>query len=419
MIYYGKIGWANYLSVMNSIEIFQLALQLTEPWLVTGISFKETTKQKKILTIDISFKKGYSFKDGSVYDTHDRTWRHLNFFEHECYLQCKVPRIKLPDGKVKTVEVPWARKGSGFTLLFEAFSMALIEREMPINKSADLLNEYPQRIWTIFNYWTSIAYSADDQSNVTQLGIDETSVRKGHDYITVAADLATRRVIHVTPGKDQHTIERIKEHLQTKKVEPQQITDACIDMSTGFIAGMYEYFPNTAITFDKFHVVKLLNEAMDQVRKSEAREHAILKGHKYTMLKSENKLSLRQKQQRQELIELLPVIGKAYRLKTLFQDFWEFKNKEEGAAFLAYWCDLVEEEGVIPFRKFVGTIKAHWTGLVNYIESQIANGIMEGINNKIQLAKRRARGYRNINNFINMIYFVAGKLKFNYPQYIT
>ncbi|WMJ72160.1 ISL3 family transposase [Cytophagaceae bacterium ABcell3] len=405
---------------MNSIEIFQLALQLTKPWSVTDVRFQEASNGKQELHITISFERGFVFEpESKVHDTQYRTWRHLNFFEHECYLHCKVPRIKTTDGKVKTVEVPWARKGSGFTLLFEAFSMALIEREMPVNKAADLVNEYPQRIWNIFNYWIQIAYRADDQSSVTQLGIDETSVRKGHDYVTVAADLATRRVIHVTPGKDRHTIGRIKDHLKAKGVEHLSITDACIDMSTGFIAGMLEHFPNTSVTFDKFHVVKLLNEAMDDVRKREVREHSILKGHKYTLLKSTHKLSAKQKQDRQVLIELLPTIGKAYRLKTLFQSFWEFKTKEEGSAFLAYWCDLVEEEGLYAFKKFVNTIKSHWQGITNYVESQIANGVMEGINSKIQLAKRRARGYRNITNFINMIYFISSKLKFNYPQYST
>lgn len=395
-------------------------MQLPKPWYVSNVSFKEAQNSHQELHIEIDFERGFVFEpESKVHDTHERIWRHLNFFQHECYLHCKVPRIKSPDGKVKTVEVPWARKGSGFTLLFEAFSMALIEREMPVNKAADLVNEYPNRIWNIFNYWIEIAYLADDQSSITQLGIDETSVRRGHDYVTVAADLETRRVIHVTPGKDQKTIERIKGHLKEKGVDPESVTDACIDMSTGFIAGMLEHFPSTAVTFDKFHVVKLLNEAMDDVRKREAREHAQLKGHKYTLLKSTHNLSPQQKQDREELIELLPTIGKAYRLKTLFQDFWEFDNKEDGAAFLAYWCDLVEEEGLFAFKKFTNTIKAHWTGIVNYIESQIANGIMEGINNKIQLAKRRARGYRNIHNFINMIYFIAGKLKFNYPQYST
>lgn len=403
---------------MNSIEIFQLALNLQEPWYIGNVKFEEDDKSIKKLHIEIKFKRGYIFpKEGKVHDTVTRSWRHLNFFEHECHLHCKVPRVRYPDGSTRTVEVPWARTGSGFTLLFEAFSMALIEREMPVNKVGDLLKEYPQRIWTIFNYWISIAYQQDEQRSITQMGLDETSVRKGHQYITVAADLEERRVIHVTPGKDHEAVGRVKEHLKSKGVDAKQIKQACIDMSTGYIAGMAKYFPETAITFDKFHVVKILNEAMDEVRKLELKEHSILKGHKYTLLKSENNLSKRQKAERENLIELLPKIGKAYRLKTLFNDFWEFDNIEEGSAFLAYWCDLVKEEGIFPFNKFVATIKAHWTGIVNYIESKIANGIMEGINNKIQLAKRRARGYRNITNFINMIYFISGKLKFNYPQY--
>ena len=100
------------------------------------------------------------------------------------YLKCKVPRIKNAEGIIKTVAVPWSRKGSGFTLLFEAFAMALIEREMPVNKAGALLGEYPHRIWTIFNYWIAIAYDGDDQSSVKRIGIDETSVRKGHDYVT-------------------------------------------------------------------------------------------------------------------------------------------------------------------------------------------------------------------------------------------
>ena len=311
---------------MNSIEIFQLALQLQEPWYVSSVRFEEGLEGGKELHIDIDFEKGFEFEpEAKVHDRTKREWRHLNFFEHTCYLHCKVPRIKSPNGKVKTVAVLWARKGSGFTLLFsegmplaEAFSMALIEREMPVNKAADLVKEYPQRLWNIFSYWVGISYQADDQSGVTQLGIDETSVRKGHDYVTVAADLETGRVLHVTPGKDQTTIERIKDHLVSKGVEPEQVTDACIDMSPSFIAGMVEHFPDTSITFDKFHVVKLLNEAMNEVRKAEAREHAILKGHKYTLLKRDNKLSARQKQEREQLIELLPAIGKAYRLKTLF-----------------------------------------------------------------------------------------------------
>lgn len=98
----------------------------------------------------------------------------------------------------------------------------------------------------------------------------------------------------------------------------------------------------------------------------------------------------------------------------MFNDFWEIKDTDEAEGYLAYWCDLARESKRQPFIKALETIKNHWRGIVNYIKSKINKGILEGLNSKIQLAKKRARGYRNIDNFINMIYFIAGKLKFDY-----
>ena len=176
-------------------------------------------------------------------------------------------------------------------------------------------------------------------------------------------------------------------------------------------------FPNAKVTFDRFHVKKLLNKAMDEVRLKERRIHHALKGHKYTFLKGDKRLSSKRKGEREDLLELYPVLGQAYRLKELFDDFWEMKDPDDAGAFLQYWCDLAHEAGIAPFTTFANTVLAHWSGIINYITSRINNGVLEGINSKIQLAKRRARGFRNTTNFINMIYFTCGKLKFNYPQY--
>ena len=410
---------------MNSTEIFSLALGLTAPWFVSDLSFRNTANGNKELHLQISFHKGSKFPDSmdvlsSVHDTCERKWQHLNFFEHVCYIHCNVPRIKEEcSGKVKQINVPWARQGSGFTLLFEAFSMALIEREMTVNSVGDLLKVYPKRIWRIFSYWIDIAYNKDVQDDVTVLGIDETSSKKGHDYITIAADMNKKRVLHATRGKGKSTIKNIRKHLESKGCIKEQIEHISIDMSPSFIAGTMDEFPQANIVFDKFHIIKLLNEAMDNVRKSERKEHHILKNHKYTFLKKESKLSDKQRSERDELIHLLPTIGEAYRLKELFNDLWSFTDKDEASAFLTFWCDMVDESKVIPFKKFVMMIKAHWTGILNYFKYNVTNGVLEGINSKVQLAKRRARGYRNTDNFISMIYFLMGKLKFDYPQYMT
>lgn len=405
--------------IMNSEHLFKMALGIESPWEVKSIQFKDSGSGQE-LHIDIDFKRGSKFPDetGALCDVHDtkqKTWRHLNFFQHACYLHCRVPRIKKKDDGIKLVEVPWSRPGSGFTLLFEAYVMALIESEMPMNKIGKLLGENAHRLWTIFNYWIERAYAADEITTLKELGLDETSRRKGHEYVTVAVDLNERRVVHVTEGKDKKAVKAVKSYLELKGVDAGKVKHASMDMSPSFISGVSEYFPKAEIHFDRFHIVKLLNEAMDKVRQLERKEHDELKGHKYTFLKNKNNLSDKRKKDLAELITLLPTLGEAYRLKELFNDLWDMETEEEATSFLVEWCKEVDEKGIAPFKKFTNTIKSHWTGIVNFCETEINNGILESINNKIQLAKRRARGYRRIENFINMTYFLCGKLKFDYP----
>jgi transposase len=190
------------------------------------------------------------------------------------------------------VNAPWARPGSGFTLLFEALALALIEREMPVNRVAEILKVNPQCIWTIFNHWISKARAADDPSTITKLGVDETSTKKGRHYVTLGGDLDESRVIHVTEGKGKTTLKSIQQHLETKGVEPIQVKQISMNLSPSFIVGAAESIPDAQITFDRFRVVKLLNEAMNQVRIIERKEHDELKGHKYTFLKNRKNLSI-------------------------------------------------------------------------------------------------------------------------------
>lgn len=409
---------------MENTKLFSMAIGIETPWYIDKMEFKNKENGRRVLEIYIDFNRGTKFNDkkgieSKIHDTVERKWRHLNFFEHECYLHARVPRIKTSEGKVENVELPWSRSNSGFTLMFEAFAMLLLENEMPVNKAARILKVYPHRLWTIFNYWINLAISQDNQKGVTSIGIDETSRKKGHDYLTVAVDLSEKRVVFVTKGKDETTIDRLKEHLGNKEVLSKQIEHVGIDMSPAFIKGVKNNFPTAQIIFDRFHIVKMLNDSMDKVRKEERRKHKELKGHKYTFLKNNKNLTKNQKSEKEELIELYPQLGEAYRLKELFNDFWSFTDYEQAVSFLAYWCDLVLSSNVTHFKDFVKTINRHWDGIINYINSKISNGILEGINSKIQLAKRRARGFRNINNFINMVYFIAGKLNFNYPLYST
>jgi transposase len=147
---------------------------------------------------------------------------------------------------------------------------------------------------------------------------------------------------------------------------------------------------------------------MNQVRIAERKEHDALKGHKYTFLKKRENLSDKKEKELNELIRLYPTLDEAYRLNVLFNDLWEMPDKPVADAFLRQWCEDVDAAKIPAFMKFANTVRAHWSGIVHFVESHITSGILGGINSKIQLAKRRARGYRNINNFINMIYFLCG-----------
>ena len=232
---------------MNSEALFSMALGLQSPWEVRGVDFKAGLDGRNELHIKIGFSRGAKFPDStgaqcSVHDTVSRQWQHLSFFEHTCYLHCDVPRIKSSDGKIKTVSVPWARPESGFTLMFEALAMAMIEREMPINRIAQLLRVHPQRIWNVFNHWVTQAREADMPSTTTRLGMDETSTRKGHHYITLGVDMDTRRLIHVCEGKGKQAVADITQALVSKNIAPEQIRQISMDLSPAYIAGVAPLF---------------------------------------------------------------------------------------------------------------------------------------------------------------------------------
>lgn len=405
---------------MKSEEIFALGLGLLPPWEVNAVQFKETSDGKE-LHIHISFRRGSRFANDkgemvSAYDTEDKEWRHLNFFEHRCYLHCRVPRIPMSDGKIRMVEVPWSRPGSGFTLLFEAYTMKLIESEMPVSSVAKHTQVTAPRIWRVFAHWVSKARENIDLSGVRRIGIDETSSRKGHKYITNFVDLDTRRLIFCTQGKGEDAIERFVEELENRGGNRKNIKVVSMDMSPSFISGYFEYFNHADLVFDKFHIVKMLNESLDKTRKAEQEDKKLLKGHRFTLLHKRSNLSDKKLMELETLLLTYPVLGEAYKYKEGFFDVFTYEKSNDAIEYLEKWCSAVSQTSLTHMKKFVNTLKSHWSGVItNFTCPGVNNGILEGINQKIQLAKRRARGFALISNFINMAYFVCGKLNFNYP----
>ena len=194
--------------MVNMNEIFSKALGVEKPWYVTDIDFDMLGKR---LNIRLDFAKGSTFsfeQDGNkrsytAYDTVEKEWRHLNFFEHECYLKARVPRIKTPDGKVHLIMPDWSGLQHGFTLLFEALILQL-SKGMPVHQVSKIVKISDHKIWSILDKYTEEARSLNDYSKVTKVGMDETSLAKGHNYISLFVDLEKKKTIFVANGKNNH-----------------------------------------------------------------------------------------------------------------------------------------------------------------------------------------------------------------------
>jgi transposase len=412
---------------MRDTDLFRMALGIEPPWLVKKSEFDVTAKR---LDIQLDFARGSRFAcpecgvaDCPAYDSEEKIWRHLNFFQHEAYLHARVPRVTCKRCGIKQVTVPWARSDSGFTLLFEALIMAMVQA-MPVAVVARMIDEWDTRLWRVIHHYVEQARDRADHSEVTSLALDETASRRGHNYVSLFVDLVRRRVLFVAEGKNADTVNAFANDLAAHGGNPEAIAEVCIDMSPAFIPtgqarglkahGIAESLPNAQITFDKFHVVKLINEAVDAVRRSEQKSHAELKNSRYLWLKNPHNLSERQRSQLDNLAAANLKTGRAYRIRLAFQELYAQPAKH-AERFLKKWYWWATHSRLPPMIETARMVKRHWNDILRWFHSNIANGIMEAINSLVQAAKAKARGYRSIRNLKAIIYLIAGKLELALP----
>lgn len=397
-------------------QLFTLALGLQTPWQVKEVVFSASEKQ---LDIHLDFKAGSKFacphcgKEVGVYDSEERVWRHLNFFQHKAYLHAREPRVKCPDCGVCTVQVPWARPRSGFTLLFEAYILTLAQ-QMPVRAIARLVGEHDTRLWHMLDAYVQKARSEADYSEVANVGIDETASKRGHNYISIFADLETAKILYVTEGKGKETVVKFRQDLIEHQGKPENIKNICCDMSPSFISGVKGSFSHAALTFDKFHIVKIINEALDEVRRQERKANPWLKGTRYLWLKNPQNLTQKQEKKMQLLRGLNSITERAYGIKLSFQGLFQQPDLQSGAVYLQKWYFWATHSRLEPIKKAAKTIKEHWAGILNWSKNRRSNGMLEGINSLIQAAKAKARGYRTTKNLITMCYLIAGKLNLDF-----
>jgi transposase len=400
---------------MKLETLFSQALGIVHPWKIDSVSFNSPEKR---LDIHVSFERGSTFpyenpETGEIshykaYDTVLKTWRHLNFFEHTSYLHVKTPRIQPDEGGTKLILPPWSGVVAGFTLLFEAFALQIC-RSMPIHQASKILQTTDHKLWKMIDGYVFKGLVVMDLSDIKCVGIDETSVKKGHDYISLFVDLKQSKTIFIADGKDHTTVKTFAEVLEDGGGKRTNITDISCDMSPAFIKGVREALPEAKITFDKFHILKVINEGVDAVRRSEIRTTPALKGARYALLKNDKNLTSKQRETRDRLSQMNLKSMKALRMREAFQGIYKAADMAAFHGLLKEWYSWVIRSRLEPMIKAASTIKRHWDGILQWKESQINNGILEGLNSIIQAAKRKARGYKS-EHFKAMAYLLTGKL---------
>lgn len=414
---------------MNQNSLFEAALGLMVPWKVTGSGLEEGGNGTMILCLELEVEAGAQLpcpscqRSCALYDHEIKRWRHLNFWQHATYLSARVPRVNCPDHGPRQVEVPWARPGSGFTLMFEAMVMALA-REMPVSALADLFQEHDTRLWRVVRHYVKQAHDAQDWSDLRALALDETATRKGHRYATVAVDLRPQsampaRLLFMTSGRNAQCVKEFSEAMPAHGAEASQVKIVAIDMGEAYQKGAAESFPEAQVVFDRFHVMKLGQEAVDEVRKDLRRGGADVKGALWALRGNVSTLKAEQLQLRVELCARHKQLGRAMALKEDLRETWEKAGPLTAADHLKRWCAWADRSRLEPFRRLSRTVKKHWDGILAYYPSKTTSAAIEAINGIIQTARRRARGFRNFENLKAISYWMAGDLKLVLPSPFT
>lgn len=401
---------------MDELGLFTAALGLSGPWRVTRSEFNAEATQ---LDLYLEFERGARFpcpaKDCAhgecpVHDSAEKTWRHLDFFQHKAFLHARLPRVRCPDHGVRQISVPWARPGSGFTLLFEALVLSFATA-MPVAKIAAMTAEHDTRIWRVLEHHVLAARDQLNCSGVHRVGVDETAARRGQDYISIFADMDARRVIFATDGRSAETVARFAADLAQHGGDPAKVTDTSSDMSTAFISGITTHLPNATMTFDRFHLAAKLSEAIDTIRRTEVTTRPELKNTRWLWLKNWANLSTKQQGELHRLMRPSTQLAtaRALRWREDFQAFYD-QDPSYGPEYLKRWCSGAKRSRLQPIKDFVTLVEKHWEGIIAWHANHLNNGLLEGINSLVQAAKARARGYRNKTKMIIIVYLTAAKL---------
>jgi transposase len=315
-----------------------------------------------------------------------------------------IPRVECPTcGVVRQVEVSFADPRRTYTKAFERYalelsrSMTILDVARHLDVGWDLIKEIQKRD-------LSRRFAKPKLKHLKRIAIDEIAVAKGHRYLTVVMDLESGAVVFVGDGKGADALKPFWKRLRPSRAKIEAVA---MDMSAAYRSAVSKHLPEAKIVFDHFHVVKLFNEKLSELRRALYREATevmhkeVLKGTRWLLLKNPENLDAKkdEKKRLEEALALNKPLATAYYMKEDLRRFWEQPGKRFATTFLDGWIRRAEASGIKILQQMGKTLAAHRSGLLAYYDAMITSGPMEGTNNKIKTMKRQAYGFRDLEFF--------------------
>ena len=403
------------------LTMFTQSIGVEEPWYIDRAEFDEGRNEVHVYVRARETAKYECPECGEMcvrYDNEDkeRVWRHGDVVFFPCYVHCRRPRVQCPKHGVHVVTPPWARAKSRFTLLFESYAMLLM-RDMPVEKVRQLLRCSHTALTGILRYWVEKAVAEDTLADVKVVCVDETSHRRGQQYVTVVIDGEARRVIDVEEGRDAAAVERFSYKLEQKGGDCNKIVCMVSDMSAAYRKAKEMCFPQAEAVVDKFHVKKLLLDGVEKVRREEQGVRSGRRGgtgQRLLMIPA-SRLTQQQGEAVEALSKKYPKTGRAYRMVAALDEVYASFTETEAKAKLKKLISWLRRSRLEPMKQAGATLKERAKEILAYFRSRYTNAIAEGLNSMIQAAKRKARGFKTFRGFACMIYLVCGKLRLSCP----
>jgi len=341
-----------------------------------------------------------------------RRWRDLKMRTLSLVLAYTPRRVVCPTCGVRVEQVPWADRWSRVTRTL-AGAVAELSRRADLSTVARHFGIGWKTVAAIIRRVVAWGLAKRRKKPLRIIGIDEVSRKKGHRYLTLVYDLQRGQLVWAGKDRTKQTLTRFFDELGRRR--SRNLQAVCMDMWAPYYDVVRQRARHATICFDRFHVVRHLNDAVDEVRRALVRKlsgptKALVKGTRFVLLKNPWNLTPKQKQSLREMVRSNSPLCRAYYLKEDFQRFWDYVHQRWARKHLKHWLWWASHSRLKPFKDFARMIREHLDGILAWTNLRISNGALEGMNNKVKLVSHRSYGFRNDDRYIEAIYHNCGKL---------